>query len=609
MMATQAMDRDRVTRAGGLRMQVSLTERTASTMHDDNVRLGDYEYHLYEEAKAGRMTRREVLRRASIMGLSLPVISAIAAACGASNSKTPGGGNQSSGGGATTTTTTAGAGSNTSNTTAPAGGIKRGGTGRIGISVPAATPDPVTMDDEGSIIACQLAGEYLCFPNPDYSLAPRLATSWKANSPKEWTFKLRQGVKFHNGRPMTADDVVSTIDILTDKKHGSSFVSQVSGILEAGQTEKVDDHTVKFHLSAPYVDFPYLLSAFNYNAIILPKGYQLGSFLKKPQGTGAFRVTSYSPGQSVTYDKNPDYWVHGLPYLDGAKLSFFQTDSAQLLAMQGGSLDLTPLVPYGGAQTLTKNSKIQILSQPSSAFRTLQMRTDIGPFKNQDLRLAVASCLDRPSIINSVLTKYGQVGNDHPFAPVFPVSQLAVSQVPQRTQDYTKAKSYLAKAGHPRGLSITLTTENYLDIPAYAQVVKSQLAPAGIDVTINTEQQTAYYGSGKNQPWLSVPFGITDWAERGVPSQTIATAFTSGGIWNSAHWKDPGYTRLFGELNSTLDEHKRRSIAAQMARIQHGAVPDVIAYWLKELRAIGSNVHGVASGPAASLDARGMWLS
>ncbi len=563
-------------------------------MNDDHIPLDDYEYHLYEEAKSGRMTRRDVLKRAGIMGLSLPVIGVIASACNGGNNKTSSPSPANSPG--------------ASGTTAPSGPIKKGGTGRFGSPVPTAAPDPVTMFDEGAIQATQLAGEYLCWPAVDYSLEPRLATSWKATTPKEWTFKLRQGVKFHNGKTFTADDVVYTLDLLTDTKNGSSFLSQAMGILKPGQTEKVDDYTVKFHLTQDFIDFPYLMCAFNYNAMILPKGYTIGTFLKTPQGTGAFKVASYIPNQSVTYVKNPDYWVKGLPYLDGIKLTFYQSDQSLLLATQGGELDVTAQVPYGGAQTLGHAPKVTLLTAHSSAFRTLQMRTDIAPFNDVNKRLAVASCLDRPGIISTVLTGYGQPANDHPFAPIFPVSSQAIKEVAQRKQDYTMAKKYLAMAGASRGFSATLTIENYLDIPEFATAIKQQCAKAGINVSINQESQTAYYGSGKNEPWLSVPFGITDWAERGTPSQSILTAFQSDGVWNSAKWKDAKYTSLFKQLNSTQDEQSRAKTAAQMAKIQNAEVPDVIAYWITELRATGNNVHGLPAGPAEYVDARSTWI-
>jgi peptide/nickel transport system substrate-binding protein len=562
-------------------------------MNDHHVRLNEYEYHLYEEARSGRMSRRDVLRRAVTMGLSASVVGVLAA-CGGN---APGGGPGAS------------ASAATSGSDGPSGPPKKGGTARFGVQVPTASPDPVTMFDEGGIQAVQFAGEYLCWPNADNTLSPRLATSWKAVTPSEWTFTLRQGVTFHNGKALTAADVVATVDLLTNASSGSSFLSQAKGILEPGQAEKVDDYTVKFHLSQPFVDFPYLMCSYNYNSVILPAGYEIGTFLKKPQGTGPFVVKSYLPNQSVSYVRNPHYWGAGLPYLDGVTLNFYQSDQSLLLAAQSSELDVVAYAPYGSAQTLASGGGgIRVVPTHSSAFDTLQMRTDVAPFNDVNKRLAIACCLDRPGLVKTVLNGYGVVANDHPFGPMFPVSSLANQQVPQRKQDYALARQYLAKAGTPRGFSCTLTTQNYEDVPSYATAIKQQCAAAGIDVSIQQMTQTEFYGSGNNEPWLSVPFGITNWAPRGAPSQAILTAFQSKGIWNSAHWKNDHYTSLFGELNATLDEQKRASIAARMAAIQNAEVPDVLAYWLTQLRLEGPNVGGLAAGPSEYIDARSTWL-
>ncbi|HEY1703113.1 MAG TPA: ABC transporter substrate-binding protein [Trebonia sp.] len=564
-------------------------------MRDDHVRLNDYEYHLYEEARSGRLSRREVLRRAVTMGVAVPVIGVLATACGSSGSSGSTGG-----------------GPGGSGASGPSGPPKKGGKARFGTSVPTEAPDPVTMYDEGSIQAIQIASEYLCFPNPDNTLSPRLATSWKAVSPSEWEFTLRQGVTFHNGKTLTADDVVATVDLLTDAANGSSFLSQAKGILDPGQTEKTGDYTVRFHLSQPFVDFPYLMSAYNYNASILPKGYKIGTFLKEPQGTGAYMVSEYVPNQSVTYKANPHYWGSGLPYLDGITLTFYQSDQSLLLATQSSELDVVAYAPYGAAQTLgagAGSGSLRLMPAKSSAFDTLQMRTDMAPFDDVNKRLALACSLDRPGLVKNVLDGYGVVANDHPFGSMFSVSSEVAGKVAQRKQDYTLAKQYLAKAGVPRGFACTLTTQNYEDIPSYATAIKQQAATAGIDVNIQQETQTQFYGSGSNEPWLTVPFGITNWAPRGAPSQFILTAFQSNGIWNSAHWKNSQYTSLFGQLNGTLDEQTRASIAVQMAKIQNAEVPDIIAYWLTQLRVEGTNVGGLAAGPAEYPDVRAMWLA
>jgi peptide/nickel transport system substrate-binding protein len=561
-------------------------------MKDDRVRLNDYEYHLYEEARSGRMSRRDVLRRAAAMGLAAPVVSVLAA-CGAGTGGGTSGGSGGSGG--------------------AAGPPKRGGHARFGVSVPTAAPDPVTMFDEGGIQTIQLAGEYLCWPDVNNVLQPRLALSWTANTPSEWTFKLRPGVKFHTGKTMTADDVVATVNLLTEASNGSSFLSQAAGILAPGQTEKVDDYTVKFHLSRPFVDFPYLMCCYNYNSVILPKGYQIGTFCKTPQGTGPLMVQQYVPNQSVTYVRNPHYWGGPqLPYLDGATLTYYQSDQSLLLATQSNELDVVAYAPYGSAQTLGAgggSGTMRLVPTHSSAFDTLQMRTDIPPFDDVNKRLAVACCLDRPGLVKTVLDGNGLVANDHPFGPMFSVSSLANKQVPQRKQDYALARRYLAQAGAPRGFSCTLTVQSYEDVPAYATAIKQQCAAVGIDVSLQQMTQTQFYGSGNNEPWLSVPFGITNWAPRGAPSQAILTAFQSNGIWNSAHWKNAEYTSLFGDLNATLDEQQRASIAARMAAIQNAEVPDVLAYWLTQLRVEASTIGGLAAGPSEYLDVRSTWLA
>jgi peptide/nickel transport system substrate-binding protein len=129
----------------------------------------------------------------------------------------------------------------------------------------------VTLFNEGAILTMQLACEYLCYPRANGTLEPKLAVSWHATKPDTWTFNLRKGVKWHDGKAFTADDVVATFNLLTDPKVASSALSAYKGVLSPGGVKKVDAHTVRFHLDRGYVDFPYLVSALVYNAAILPK--------------------------------------------------------------------------------------------------------------------------------------------------------------------------------------------------------------------------------------------------------------------------------------------------------------------------------------------------
>ncbi len=551
----------------------------------------DLEYHLYEEARAGRMTRQQVLVRGSVLGISASVLGTILAACGSSASD------------------------NSTSAGSSGGAIKRGGTGIFGITSPASDVDPVTMFNTGAIMTTQLACDYLVFPDAQYALQPKLATKWESGStPDTWTFTIRQGVKWHDGSAFTNDDIVASFDRMLDPKIGSAALSAFSGVLSRGSVESTAPDTIVFHLDRPYADFPYLVSAFNYNSVILPKNYQIGDFTKGGVGTGPFILKTFSKDQGVTYTKNPHYWEKGKPYLDAATIKYFSDTPPIVLALQGGAINAFPQVPYQGSQALFSDSNITVTETPSSEYRTLQMRVDQEPFNDKNARLAVAYALDRPGLVSGLFNGKAQLGNDHAFAPIYPGSPTT-DQVPQRVQDVDKAKSLL----NGKTINVTLTSEQFLEIPEYAQFVKQMCAPVGINVKLDTQPQSQFYGTGANQPWLQVPFGITDWGARGTAGQTIDPAYlcrsvpnktlSNSGGWNSAHWCDPAFDKLVEQFEGEVDQQKRIATAVSAAKIQQAEVPDVIAYWIKELRATRNNVHGLPVGPTFHLDASAMWLS
>jgi peptide/nickel transport system substrate-binding protein len=565
-----------------------------STTAHSEVHVNDLEYHLYEEARSGRMTRQQLLVRGSVLGVSAAAMGSILAACGSSASSP-------------------------SESSVSSGAIKRGGTIRFGVTVPAQDVDPITLYNEGAIATANLALEYLLYPNPDYTLDKRLATGVTPSSDaKSWDFTIRQGVQWHDGSPFTVDDVVATFDRLTDPKSGSAALSAFTGVLSHGNIERKDDQTVTFHLDRAYADFPYLVSAFTYNTMILPKNYVNGSFTKGGIGTGAFILKSYVDGQQATYVRNPHYWAKGMPYADGVVLKYFSDNPPQVAAIQGGAIDAMVETPYQGSQALFSDPNIVILENPSSQYRTLQMRVDQAPFSSKQLRQAVAYAINRPDLLQGLFGGKAVLGNDHAFAPIYPDSPTT-AEVPQRVQDIDKAKALVQQATGGSSVNVTLTAEEYLEIGDYANFVKQQLAPAGINVALQVEPQKIYYGTGSNQPWLLVPFGITDWAARGVPGQTIDPAYlcssvpdkalTKPSAWNSAHWCNPQFDSAVKQFEATVDQGQRRSLAVTAAKIQQDEVPDVIAYWISELRATRKNVHGLAKGPISELDARGVWLS
>jgi len=197
------------------------------------------------------------------------------------------------------------------------------------------------------------------------------------------------------------------------------------------------------------------------------------------------------------------------------------------------------------------------------------------------------------------------VGNDHTFAPVYPFAPTQ-AEVPQRKQDYAKAKQLLAAAGHANGVTVpTLIVEEFLDVPEYAQLLQDQAKGGGIAMKLHQESQSIFY----NKVWLQTPFGIVDWGGRGSVSPLIEPAYTKNGIWNSSHWKNTQFDKLVSQFDAEADEGRRKQIVAQIAKIQNDETPTLISFFINGLRGVRKNVRGIENGPVDHIDASKVWLS
>ncbi len=534
----------------------------------------EYADHLLHELAAGRLTRRQLLVRASVVGLSATLVGQVLAACGSSSPSS----------------------------TAPAASLspKLGGTLKVTMPSPTVAIDPTTMYDTGSIAIAQQVAEYLAWVGNDLKLRPVLAEKWSPDSTgKVWTFNLRQGVTFQDGKPFGADDVVATMNILLNPKTVSAALASFQGILSQGGVVKVDDATVEFHLDQPFADFPYMVASTNYDCLILPSTFKPGTWQKNPVGTGPFKMTGYTAKQNATFVKNPSYWDKGKPYLDGVTVQFIEETQAQALALQAGSVDMMLSTPVQGSQALFSDANVNVLTTPSTMSRFLHMRVDTAPFTDKRVRQALAYTIDRPAIIKALFNDKAIVGNDNVFCPLYP---LAPKDLPQRAQDITKAKQLLSDANLPNGVTMNLTVEEFEEIPQYATLLQAMAKQAGITLKLNQATVTYYYGSGKNQPWLQVPMGITDWTFRGIPSQYFLPTSTSTGVWNSAHFRNAQVDKLAGQYDSTIDVASRQGYAKQMAQILLDETPMIIGYWISVNRALAKKVHGVTADPAEFLD-------
>jgi peptide/nickel transport system substrate-binding protein len=535
----------------------------------DQLRAGQTEVgnHVIDEFVAGRLNRRDFLRRGALVGISAPVLGGILAACG-SSSPSP-------------STSAAGA---------------SGATIRCGITTPAAAINPVTVSDQGGLDMLGQTGEYLTLSDQTLTLKPVLATSWSSNSTADvWTFKIRQGVKFHDGSPLTADDVVYTYKLQTNPSGKSSALSAFGGVLVPDGVVKVDDYTVEFHLTAPNGNFPYLTSSDNYNMIILPNNYDPTQWQSTFIGTGPFKLKSYTEKQGASFVRNEEYW--GTKAIPAAtQFTFYDTDTPAILALTSGTLDVLGQFSVSGGEQLL-NGQYNIIKLKSSAHRELSMRCDQAPFNDPRVRQAIGLSLNRTAIVAALFKGDADLGNDSPFAPVFPSTDTSVAQ---RALDVAKAKSLLSAAGHPNGFSATLTGEIFQEIPQYAQIIQQAAKAIGVNLKTNIEAQPKYYGNYLfgTSDWLDATMSLVDYGHRSVPNvfltaplQTINSKKGTG-AWNAAHFNNADYDRLSNQYIATADLSSQRSIAGQIETLLLNETPVVYGYFYNYLTASAKNVTG-----------------
>jgi peptide/nickel transport system substrate-binding protein len=514
----------------------------------------------------GRMTRREFVTRGSVIGLSLPFMSAIIAACGSSSKSTA--------------SSTAGSGAK----------IKQGGTLRIAAQKPAGPLDPVAMADLGTYTPVVTCFEYLVNALGS-TLTPMLAESWKPNADASvWTFNLRKGVKWHDGTPFTSADVVASMDRLA--------ASNLKASIKAGSTKAVDDFTVEITLNSPDGQFPQQVGAYNPQAVITPKDYALGTTLdKRPTGTGAFKLTKYDPATGASYDANPDYWG-GKPFLDKLQFIFSDDIATQISGLQGGAADAIVQFSVVGGDALLNDKNITVETIHGSAHRQIWMNVREGDFTDVKVRQAVALGIDREALIASVLKGKGDIGNDHPIAPIYPFFDASL---PQRKRDVAKAKQLLADAGKA-GFAATMAFPKLQEIPQLAQLVQSQLKDIGMNVTLQQEKSVdgdewcKVYDSKKEPAGCDggMDFGIVDYGPRGVPDVYLVKAYATG-EWNSAHYASEPFRAAVKKYQASLDLAGQKAAIAEIQKIANTDVPYAIPYFYNTLLGYTKKVSGIVA--------------
>ena len=534
-----------------------------------------------ESFARGRLSRREFIKRGTIVGLSMASISAVIAACGGT---TP-----SASGAAPSEAASAAA-------SAPPSAAVAGGTIRCAVQRPVSV-DPVAMQDLGGYGITAQSFEFLCtqqtIGDPG-GLAPGLAEKWTPNADGTvWTFNLRQGVKWHDGTPFSSADVVATMERLVEAGN-----SGLKGVLDKGGAVATDANTVTFTLTGGNGNFPYLVSIYNAQTLITPADYVAGTtFDQRPAGTGAWKLVSYNQQSGATFERNPDWWGGTTP-LDGTEWLFFDATGPMITAYQGDQVDAIVQFDVLTGAALIDDPNFSLIATPAALHRQIWMRCDTGQFAKKEVRQALAYTFDRPALLEQLFRGRAELGNDHVIWQGYPYFD---SSVAQRTQDIDKAKALLSAAG-VSNLTATLHAGQLQEIPDLAVLLKSQAAQAGITLNVAVESLDTYYGA----QWCpaepadppcsgAAELGIVDYGHRATPDVYLNAALKTNGVWNSSQYSSSAFDAAFTEFQKAVGVDAQKAACTKIETILNDDVPVGLPYFYNYLAGNSNKFTGVFS--------------
>jgi peptide/nickel transport system substrate-binding protein len=451
-----------------------------------------------------------------------------------------------------------------------------------------------TLDAQMQATLPDLAYNYalydgLCAYDNDYKVVNALAEDITPNSDAtEWTIRLRSDIVFHDGKSLTADDVVYSFQRIVNPKAPKQGAGQLLGLEPSGVT-KVDDNTVKMTLPAPHA---VITEAFaGYWCRVVPVGYDKMLAAGKPIGTGPFKLVSYRAGEEAVFSANTDYWGEG-PYVDDVKMVIINDDSARVNALLGGTVDMIAAVPRAQASVVEKTAGLKLLKSKTGAWEPIVMRIDATPFTDVRVRQAYRLIVDRPQMIEQAYAGYGMIGNDvySPFD-----AGVVLADLPQREQDLEKAKSLLKAAGYDFGTSIDLSTSEAVgpDAIAAAQVFAEQAKGAGVKVNVKKIDPSTYWGPD----FLHYLFSMTFWNARGYLMQA-AMGTLPDAPYNDTHWKNDKWLALVTEAFRTVDSDKRNELIAEATTIEYNEGGTLIWAFKELIDGYSDKIGGVVPFPS-----------
>ena len=448
---------------------------------------------------------------------------------------------------------------------------KKGGNFRLGVTGGGSKDmmdgqNIVTKPDQARLVS---AFETLLEFDDNYQLqSTGLAESVEPDNPTQYTIKLRKGITFQNGKPFTADDVISSLQRIGTQANGLTGFA-ATATMDIKNLKKVDKYTVQLPLLSPDSTVPQTLASYTFGMV--PVGYK--AFKGDPStqiGTGAYKLKSFTPGQESVSERYDGYWRES--YFDTVTISDFSDSTAQINALKGGQIDAMTDLPANQVNAV-KSSGVEALISQTGGWIPICMAIDMPPFNDPKVRQAMRLIVDRQQILDQIGSGYGQIANDL-YAPF---DEGYDKSLPQRQQDIAQAKSLLKSAGK-EGLSVDLhTTNGASGMVELASVFASQAKAAGVNVTVKNDPN--YYGNA----YLKLAFSVDFWGTRGYLNQ-VQQGSLPNSPYNETHWppksgEGSNFGDLYKQALAETDTNKRIEIEHEMQKAEYDIGGYIIPYF------------------------------
>ena len=435
---------------------------------------------------------------------------------------------------------------------------KPGGRFRLGKAHGSTTDtlDPATYENDFMIGWAFVFNNHLTEIGIDGSAQGELAESFEASPDAAvWTVRLRDGIEFHNGKTVTAADVIASIN----HHRGDNSTSAAKPLVEPiTEMEALDDRTVRFTLSGGNADFPFIVS--DYHLVIMPAVDGVMDW-RSGIGCGPYVTESFEPGVRALAKRHANYWKPDRAHFDEVEFLSIIDAAARTNALTTGEIDAMDRVDLKTVHLLKRGPSINVHSVNGNQHYTFAMRTDTAPFTDNNVRLALKHGLDREAMLQTILRGYGAVGNDHPIGQGDP---FFAADLEQRTYDPDKAKFHLREAGLD-SLAVDLSVAD----AAFAGAVDAGVlyaehaAAAGIDINVVREPNDGYWSN----VWLNKPWCAVYWGGRPTADLMFTTAYAAGASWNDTFWDNERFNELLVQARAELDQPLRADMYHEMQEI------------------------------------------